>query len=141
MVMFFDALVRYEVTLWNAIDEELTDAGLVSLGQLHALRIVDRYAGQARVQEISGDIGITVGATSKLVDRLERDGLVARRPNPTNRRSSLIDLTSDGRSALAAGSRVMTTVLDRAVGVEDVQQLTAILERLQTRLDQQTAAA
>jgi DNA-binding MarR family transcriptional regulator len=81
-VEFFDVLVRYEVALWNAVDRELGRHGPVSLAQLHALRVVDRHRAQARVQDLSSDIGITAGAASKLADRLERDGLVSRSPIP-----------------------------------------------------------
>ena len=132
---FFDTLVRYEIALWNAVDQELSRAGLVSLGQLHALRVVDRYDGQARVQELSSDIGITVGAASKLVDRLERDGLAGRSPNPANRRSSLISLTPTGQQALLNALHVARAAVERAVGGEEVQPLSAALTRLQTRLD------
>lgn len=131
---FFDALVRYEIALWNVVGQALSRECLVSLGQLHALRILDNYDGQARVQELSSDIGITVGAASKLVDRLERDGLAERSPNPANRRSSLIALTPSGRHAMAAGLEVAGTAVDRAVGGEDVGPLLAVLARLQTRL-------
>ena len=131
---FFDALVRYEIALWNVVDQELSRADLVSLAQLHALRIVDRYDGRARVQELSSDIGITVGAASKLVDRLERDGLAERSQNPANRRSSLISLTPTGRQALVNALEVAGAAVDRAVGEEDVQPLLAALTRLQTRL-------
>lgn len=58
---FLDALVRYEVTLWNAIDAQLRRRGQLSLAEVHALRVVRRYDGSARVQELSDDIGITVG--------------------------------------------------------------------------------
>lgn len=138
---FFDALVRYEVALWSALDQELTRAGLISLGQLHALRVVDRYDGQARVQDLSSDIGITVGAASKLVDRLERDGLAIRSPNPANRRSSWISLSMSGRQALAAALTVARTAVDRAMGDEDVQPVVAALGRLQARLDDQGVGA
>ena len=113
---FFDVLVRDEVALWNAIDQTLRLEGVVSLGQLHALRVIDRHAGHARVQDLSHDIGITVGAASKLVDRLERDGLAVRSPNPVNRRSSLIELTSRGRQDLAAALERAVAAVDQAVG-------------------------
>lgn len=134
LMEFLDALVRYEVALWAVVDQELNRLELVSLGHLHALRIVDRYDGSARVQDLSDDIGITVGAVSKLVDRLERDGLVVRSPNPANRRSSLIALTVAGREALAAALVAARTVLDRAIGEEEVEPLVAALGRLQARL-------
>ena len=131
---FFDVLVGYEIALWNAVDDELGARGAVRLGHLHALRVLDRYDGRARVQEVSADIGITVGAASKLVDRLERDGLAERQPNPANRRSSLVLLTTEGQRSLADGLAVAHAALDRAVGDEDVDQVTAVLERLRARL-------
>ena len=41
---FFDVLVRYEVALWNAATRYSVGRGLVSLAQLHALRVIDRYS-------------------------------------------------------------------------------------------------
>ena len=131
---FFDVLVRYEVALWSAIEHELGQRGLIRLGHLHALRVVERYRGKARVQDLSAEIGITVGAASKLVDRLERDGLASRAPNPTNRRSSLIVLTEAGQEALTSSLQVCARSLARAVGDEDTKALTAALDRLQRRL-------
>ena len=131
---FFDVLVRYEVTLWSAVDQELGRHDQISLAELHALRVLDRYGGRARVQDLSADIGITVGAASKFVDRLERDGLAYRSPNPANRRSSLVALTAPGQQALASASKVCREAIARAVGAEDVDALTAALQRLQSRL-------
>ena len=96
----------------------------MGLATLHALRVVGRYDGRARVQDLSDDIGITVGAASKFVDRLERDGLVARSANPANRRSSLVGLTPEGRTALGSAAEVARTAVDRALGDEDVEPLT-----------------
>ncbi len=131
---FFDILVRYEIALWSAVDQELGRRHQIGLGQLHALRVVDRYDGRVRVQDLSSDIGVTVGAASKLVDRLERDGLATRNPNPANRRSSLIVLTAAGRQSLESALEVCSTVVGKAVGEEDVERLTAALHRLHTRL-------
>ncbi|HEY5981746.1 MAG TPA: MarR family transcriptional regulator [Microlunatus sp.] len=138
---FFDVLVRYEVALWNALDRELAREDRIGLGQLHALRIVDRYDGRARVQELSDDIGITVGAASKLVDRLERDGLAVRSPNPANRRSSLIAVTAEGRRALDSALDVCRKAATRAIGDEDVEPLTLALHRLLTRLGASSGAS
>ena len=85
-------LVRYEVALWNVVDAALR-LGEGQSGSASRAARIDRHARHARVQDLSDDIGITVGAASKFVDRLERDGLAVRRPNPANRRSSLLALT------------------------------------------------
>ena len=84
---------------------------------------------------MSDDIGITVGAVSKLIDRLERDGLVQRRLNPSDRRSSLIALTAAGGSRLTTALTVAQAAVTRAIGGEDVQPLVAALARLQTQVD------
>ena len=136
---FFDILVRYEVALWGAVDHELGRHDQIGLGQLHALRVLDRYDGRARVHDLSCDIGITVGAASKLVDRLERDGLATRSPNPANRRSSLIALTATGQQALASAMEVCSSAVARAVGEENVEVLTAALQRLRSRLGESGA--
>jgi DNA-binding MarR family transcriptional regulator len=84
---------------------------------------------------VSEDVGITVGAASKLVDRLERAGLAVRSPNPDNRRSSLVALSAAGQQAVAAATEVCSSALGRLVGGEDVDTLAATLRRLQVRID------
>ncbi len=78
----FTELVRLEMELWNGLDATRANSG------------------QARVQDVSCRMAITVGATSKVVDRLERDGLALRTPHPTDRRSSIASLSDKGAAAL-----------------------------------------
>lgn len=131
---FFDALVRYETRLWNALDARLAEAGGARLAQVKALRIIDEAAGECRVLEIQVGLLITVGAASKLVDRLEAAGYVSRRPNPTDRRSSLIALTESGRAALHAANTVMAQALGDHLRGVDVVDLAAALRGLDERL-------
>ncbi|MEE6295048.1 MarR family winged helix-turn-helix transcriptional regulator [Georgenia wangjunii] len=139
---FFDTLVRYETHLWNHLDGRLRAAGGPSLATVLALRVVAGHAGACRVQELRADLGITVGAASKLVDRLERDGLAVRRANPDDRRSSLIDLTTEGRRALERGTDVVSNGLAEHLGDDrDVAQVTAALTRLDGRLHDGAAVA
>lgn len=132
---FFDALVRYETRLWNHLDDRLREGGAVSLATLTALRVVDRHLGTCRVQDLRSDLAITVGAASKLVDRLERDGLAVRRPHPSDRRSSLVELTGSGETALRGGVEVLESALAEHLGDDaDVAAATALLTRLDGRL-------
>ncbi|WP_155859452.1 MarR family winged helix-turn-helix transcriptional regulator [Cellulomonas sp. KRMCY2] len=128
---FFDAVVRYETHLWNHLDARLREAGCTSLGTLSALRTVRHRAGACRVQELRADLGITVGAASKLVDRLERDGLAERRPHPEDRRSSLIALTQAGEVAHDAGIAVVELALaEHLAGATGVDDTTAALRHM-----------
>ena len=132
---FFDVLVRYETYLWNRLDDQLRGDGGVSLATLSALRVVRRHAGECRVQELRADLGITVGAASKLVDRLERDGLAVRTAHPGDRRSSLVILTPAGDAAHDSGVALMaSTLADHLDGEAAVDGTTVLLGRLLSRL-------
>jgi DNA-binding MarR family transcriptional regulator len=96
----FTELVRVEIELWNGLDAHLLSTAEITLPQFQALDAIRANSGQARVQDISQRMAITVGATSKVVDRLERDGLALRTAHPTDRRSSIVSLTDRGASAL-----------------------------------------
>ena len=134
---FFDLLIRYETGLWNHLEDRLRDGGAVSLATLSALRVVDHHDRRARVQDVRADLRITVGAASKLVDRLERDGLATRRPHPDDRRSSLVDLTPAGRDALATGTALLDEAMRAHLADESETALAAateVLGRLDARL-------
>lgn len=131
---FFDALVRYQGALRGAVDQELRRHSQIALAQLYAVRVLHRYAGRARVQDLSRELGTTVGGVSKLVDRLVSLGLATRSPNPSNRRSCLIGLTEGGREALVSATDVCRRRVAEAVGEDDVADLVVALERLHSRL-------
>jgi DNA-binding MarR family transcriptional regulator len=137
---FFDTLVRYETDLWNTLDRRLASADQVSVATMQALRIVHGQPA-ARVNDLSAALAITVGAASKLVDRLERNGLAVRSPHPTDRRSSVIALTPTGRSALAAAIPVADAVLLECLAEEDVAVLTTAIRRLQQGLERRVSSS
>ena len=134
-VDFFDMLVRYETDLWNSVDRELARRGAVGLAALQGLRVIRRRSPSCRVHEVSVELGITIGAASKVVDRLERDDLAVRMPNPDDRRSSLVVLTSEGERVCHEGEAAVASSLRDALGGEDVSALTAALASLHSRLD------
>ncbi len=69
------------------------------------------------------------------MDRLERDGLAARRANPDDRRSSLVELTADGRHVWQRGIEVAEQGLAEHLRDDaDVATVTAVLVRLDARL-------
>lgn len=82
-------LVFHElVKLWDAIDARLRSECDLQLAWFEAMQLLDRLP-EARVQDIAAEFSITVGGTSKVVDRVEAAGLCRRRPNPNDRRSSV----------------------------------------------------
>jgi DNA-binding MarR family transcriptional regulator len=108
----FDDLVRFETDLWNEIDARLRRECGVTLGSLNVLQVVESTEN-CRVNEIASALSITVGGVSQAVDRLEQRGHVARRPSPTDRRSSLVELTDAGRQTLATAGPIFDEELER----------------------------
>jgi DNA-binding MarR family transcriptional regulator len=108
----FDDLVRFETVLWAAVDERLrTDCG-ITLGTLNVMLVIDATP-LCRVQDIARALEITVGGTSQAVDRLEAAGHCARRANPADRRSSILELTPEGAQLLAVAGPVFDGELER----------------------------
>lgn len=70
-------------------DRGLTYARMRLLGTLHC-------KGSRIMSDISDDLGVTRRNVTALVDALEDEGLVRRRPHPTDRRATIIELTSEG---------------------------------------------
>ena len=131
----FEEFVRVEIRFWDAVEAGLARGGQVSLATLQALRVIASVGEGARVNEVSRDLGITIGAASKLVDRLERDALAERTPNPSDRRSAIIVLTAPGEAARRGAEEVAQSVIDRILVDEaDIRAVTDVVELLGARL-------
>ncbi|MFC5065457.1 MarR family winged helix-turn-helix transcriptional regulator [Actinomycetospora atypica] len=111
----FDDLVRVEIVLWEAVDQRLRAEVGLPLGRVETLRAVVTTP-DCRVQDVSTALRVTVGAASKLVDRLAAAGLVGRSAHPTDRRSSLVTATAAGRTAHDAATAVVEKELHVLLG-------------------------
>ncbi|MDQ1482400.1 MAG: hypothetical protein QOF35_476 [Actinomycetota bacterium] len=69
----------------------LTQALGIPMADLDALEHLE-LAGGLTQRELGERLLLTSGAVTMLVDRLERDGLVNRRPHPTDRRKTIVEL-------------------------------------------------
>ncbi|NUR96572.1 MAG: MarR family transcriptional regulator, partial [Kribbellaceae bacterium] len=126
LTALFTDLVRLETRLYNALDRRLKAEHDLPLGQFEFLRFVAAH-GTARVFDLAREMAITVGATSKAVDRLEAAGRIRRTANPSDRRSSLVELTPAGAEILQAAAPTVEAELQVWVGsvlrAADVEQL------------------
>jgi DNA-binding MarR family transcriptional regulator len=90
----------------------LGDSGLAPQ-EGHILSYLRSYA-PCPIAEVVTVFGLRGSTATSVLDRLEERGLLARRPNPDDRRSFLIDLTAEGKRV---AERVQTYVdaLERAI--------------------------
>jgi DNA-binding MarR family transcriptional regulator len=128
----FDELVKYEIELWDAIDTRLRAECDLQLTWFKVMQLLEQLP-EVRVQDIAAEFSITVGGTSKVVDRLEAAGLCRRRPNPNDRRSSVIELTAKGNRLLNKATVVFDDELQVRLG-------SALPERSLTQLHRSLTA-
>jgi DNA-binding MarR family transcriptional regulator len=77
---------------------------------------------------------------SRLVQRMEADSLVERRPDPGDRRASVVVTTRNGRKQFRAANAIYVAALGSSFGRhlrdDDHERLTALLSRVATRRDE-----
>ncbi|WP_158437915.1 MarR family winged helix-turn-helix transcriptional regulator [Naasia lichenicola] len=95
-----DALTAQTIRLIRSADS--VRHRLATLDQLGPteVRAVSRIgqAGQVTPKMLATALEMTTGAVTAILDRLETAGLLRRLPNPADRRSTLIELTAEGKT-------------------------------------------
>ncbi|GHD92983.1 MarR family winged helix-turn-helix transcriptional regulator [Streptomyces naganishii] len=133
----FTDLVRVETRLYNAVNARLRAERGLGLGQFELLEVIDRVPG-CRVLDIAGELAITVGAVSKAVDRLVTAGWCRRVAHPQDRRSSVLRLTPEGETQLAASRPAVESELaslTAAVAPDDLARIASVLATLRATLE------
>ncbi|AQW56068.1 MarR family winged helix-turn-helix transcriptional regulator [Streptomyces violaceusniger] len=136
---FFADLVRCETRLYNALNDRLRERHGIVTSQFEFLRYL-RDHPESRVADLAAEFAVGIGATSKGVDRLQRHGWVARQPNPSDRRSSLLALTDDGLQLVDAAEGTFTERLAELIAdalkaspvtaaAQALSELRSVLER------------
>ena len=90
-----------------------------------------------RPTELTGATMLTSSGTTKRLDKLEQAGLIARTPDPDDRRGTLITLTDEGRRVIDATTAAHWDNERRILaGLSDADQrrLADLLRALQLRL-------
>jgi DNA-binding MarR family transcriptional regulator len=100
----FSELIRFETDLWNAVDARLRSEHDLQLTWFEPMQVMAKYPA-CRVFDIKKELSLTVGGTSKLVDRIEAAGLCRRLANPGDGRSRIIELTPAGQRLLAKATK------------------------------------
>ena len=66
-----------------------------------------------RMSDIAEKLVLSRGGTTKVIDRLEELGHVTRRPDPDDRRATLVEITDSGRQARADARAVVDRGLEK----------------------------
>jgi len=129
----FNELVRFETEIWDSIDARLRAEHGLPLSRFEPMRVI-ASCSDCRVYDIAAALSLTTGGTSKLVDGIEAAGHCRRKPNPGDRRSSIIELTPAGKRLLAKATKTFEDELEGRLGAvlpdRSLHQLTTTLVKL-----------
>jgi DNA-binding MarR family transcriptional regulator len=105
----------------------------INPSQFRALRVLNHH-GAIRLSDLSGRLHIAPRSATEVVDALESRGLVERRPDPSDRRATLAELTEHGTGVLRAIRAARGTEAERVfdrLSPADRDHLARILRQLQ----------
>jgi DNA-binding MarR family transcriptional regulator len=85
----------------------------ITPAQFRALRVLRRH-GVMRLSELSDRLHIAARSTTEVVDALESRDLIGRRPDPDDRRATLVEVSEHGMSVLDAMRVARGTEAERA---------------------------
>ncbi|WP_442782813.1 MarR family winged helix-turn-helix transcriptional regulator [Collimonas fungivorans] len=108
-----------------------------AMGQLPVL-VALKKSGALSQAELARLAQVEQPSMAQLLNRMERDGLVQRVPNPDDKRSQLVSLTAGASERMPKGKAVMDAASRQALAgftEEERDQLMALLLRVNANLD------
>ena len=129
-------LIRLRETVMREIDRRLRHEGLVSLADYGVLiTLVTEPTLRLRMSDLGARRMLTPSGITRVVIRLEEQGLILREPDPADGRAAFAILTEDGLRALRRAQVVHhATVRELYLGsltARELKQLAALFEKAQ----------
>lgn len=124
IVEFYERLSSWEHSVVRDTD--------VTLTQMHALEILGSHTA-LRMKELAERMGVTTGTLTVLADRLEKAGMIRRKPHEADRRSILVELTDQGHAMFREHDELhaqLTRDITAPLTDDERTALAAILEKM-----------
>ncbi len=127
-------LVETPRDLFPYLDREFREHTEVDFQRYDVMLHVSEVPGGCRMTDLADAVVQSKSGLTSLVDRMEADGLLERRPDPDDRRVTRIVLTPLGEQRFAEATKhhrgVVRRVFTSRVSDEEATVLVAVLERL-----------
>lgn len=119
----------------GALGKEMLEETGVSLDTYGILLMLSQAEyGSMRPSDLADHMDLSRSATTRLVDRLEADGLVERRECAEDRRGSFVGLTTKGEETFRRTGRVHLRGIDEHVGgslsSSELEQLQGLMSKM-----------
>lgn len=126
-------LAMSDLVLDNQRRRAVSEALGMSFGRARAVRRLAR--GPMSMRELADALGIDPPNATALVDDLEAQGLVRRRPHPGDRRAKLVEATRKGKALARRADAILAEPPAglAALSAEELKTLRELLERAATK--------
>ena len=127
-------LVKRCGVLMTQIAERHFESTSVSFTQWTALMRLCVQAGHMSATQLSKEIGYDMGALTRVVDELERRGLVRRERSRRDRRAVEIAITAAGRRQTEIAKRVVVKLLNELLETYSDAEIATLIDLMQRML-------
>ncbi|MGH4020990.1 MAG: MarR family winged helix-turn-helix transcriptional regulator [Pseudonocardiaceae bacterium] len=134
-VVAFDRVFELAARLGGMMERALADRGLTT-ARAEVLFVLHQRGAMVQ-RELGEALHCTPRHVTGLVDTLEKQGWVARRPHPTDRRATLVSLTERGAAAAARMDAERREAADELFGgmpADDLAAFVAVADRVLDRI-------
>ncbi|MGK2956458.1 MAG: MarR family winged helix-turn-helix transcriptional regulator [Solirubrobacterales bacterium] len=111
----WQAIRNAHLAVDERIELELAAAELPGLGWYDVLARLELSASPLRPKDLLCHVSVTKSGLTRLLDRIEKAGLVERSYCPSDRRGTFLSITKEGRSTLAEMKPIRARVFERHV--------------------------
>jgi DNA-binding MarR family transcriptional regulator len=133
----FTETFRLNGRLLAAVDALVADLGLTA-ARMQVIEAIASSPVALPVAHIAQNMGLTRQAVQRLVNEMERDGLVRFATNPHHQRAKLVLLTAPGRAAYGAAVKRQAPLarrLTQGLTAKQIRSAAAVLETMRQRLE------
>jgi DNA-binding MarR family transcriptional regulator len=123
-------LLMSDLVLDHNRRREVSEELGISFARARAVRRVARKP--MPMGELAASLGIDPPNATVMVDDLEAQGLVRRRPHPTDRRAKMVEATRKGKALARRADMILATPPPALgdLGADELEALRRILERV-----------
>jgi DNA-binding MarR family transcriptional regulator len=131
--------VTAQAMLLERIEEALSEADMPPLAWYDVLWILENepqgeMRGRLRMQDLARKAVISRSNVTRLVDRMEKEGLVARSDCPVDGRGTVCELTAKGRALRAkmwpVYKKQIDTLFGRHLAARDAEAVSGLFEKM-----------
>jgi DNA-binding MarR family transcriptional regulator len=106
----------------------------LSMREYDVLYTLAKCPGPVRISDLDHHVLLSQPALSRMADRLAERSLIARQPDPADRRGVLLSLTEEGRARQREigrqHGRGVARAMTEALDAEELRQLTGLLKKI-----------